>query len=559
MATNIDKLYLENLTRLVREVLIDEAKFVAKGDTTNQNLHTQIFSKEFNTPFSKLAPEEKLPFRKYFYVQDTPRTDVPYSDSPLEQAAFFDTFRNQIRFCTYNYERMGFVLPTFKADDDTPEFNEDQNKLLTEGVVYSLIHSLEAREIANIEKQQGTGTDEKSDNPYKNLEDKILVKGESGEFDTILTFAQIEEIAGQEEMLKSQGLPPEEAMKLLKEYINKRFPGIKPYISPQGKIVTFLGNAGISASGAAVGEDMKGEMRFTELIKEMKMRQCRYLQYEMIIAGKGTLGFASGSFQIKTDGATLNMEGLAVGLDRGGLGNNGVFFEGDIDGTAARVNVDTSVFRITGKPDFHIKLYENPEEDSPANPRIRLGHPSLPLLRTPLRDLYRQLREAQEYSTAQSRPIKPPSAEQGANKPPETPETSEGKHELPMTAGHVQVGGPKQTLPGQQPTPPKPKTAEATRNKSAKKEKKRPGAEATLQSQERQRQKARQEQAARAAAAQTQGGRQGQLEQEPQEEGVEDGQTAQQKKKTPKALVAAGVTALASVGAMAPGIIKLFV
>lgn len=559
MATNIDKLYLNNLNRLVREVLIDEAKFVAKGDTNNQNLHTQIFSKEVNTPFAKIPPEQKLTFRKYFYIQDTPRTDVPYSESPLEQAAFFDTFRNQIRFCTYNYERMGFVLPTFKADDDTPEFNEDQNKLLNEGVVYSLIHAQEARAIENIERQRGIEPDSKSDNPYKKLEDKILIKGESGEFDTILTFAQIEEIAGQEEMLKGQGLPPEEAVRLLKEYINKRFPGIKPYISPEGKVITLLGSAGVSASGTAGEEVKNGEMSFNELIGEMKMRQCRYLQYEMIIAGKGTLGFANGSFQVKTGGETINMEGLAVGLDQGGQGNNGVFFEGDIDGTAARVNVDTSVFRVTGKPDFHIKLYENPEEDSPANPKIRLGHPSLPLLRTPLRDLYRQLREAQDYSTAQSRPVKPPTGEEGRAKRPETPEESREKHELPMTAGHVQVGGPVQNLPTRQPAPPQPKTVEASRKKTATQKRKRPGAEANLQDQQRTQQKAAQQQAAKAAAVRAQANRQGQLEQEPQKEGVEEGQTAQRKRKVPKALVAAGVTALASVGAMAPGFIKLFV
>ncbi len=451
MARNIDKLFTEKLTHLVREVLKDEAKFYYRKDQDHANLHNHIFSKANNTPFARLPEGEKTPYRKYFFVGDVPKSDVPFSDSPADQASFFDNLRTQVKFCTYNYDRMDFLRPTFSTDEDqTPDFTKDQTTLLLPGLVYPMIHNLEKQDIAAIEQQQGkTAEEDNASNPYETLANKILVRGESGEFDTVLTFAQIEEIAAQENMLRGQGLPEEEVIRLLKEFINNRFPNLKIYLSPQGKIITYLGAAGLGANGelAATKSDGKvvepsGELSFTELRTEMKLRLGRKLQYDALIASNGTLGFSTGAYQIKTsDGVIHTVDGLTLGIDQGGQGNNAVYFLTDRQGISVRVTVDTSTSRTTGSTVFNLKIYDNPEIDDPAGHKIKLDETNLGKLKTPLLSLYKQEQDAREdRRPATELPVKPPSGPASRGKLPKDEPNLTEHSALPLTAGEIKTG-----------------------------------------------------------------------------------------------------------------------
>lgn len=449
MAIQVDQQFIKKVQNLVQEVLSDEARFVARNEQTLASLHNHIFSKANEMPFKNMEEKDRAFFKKYFYLNNnvnTPRQDMAFTDSVDDQAFFFDQFRSQVKFCTFGYDRLDFLRPTFTDDKATaPTFNADQSALLVRGVVFPLLHSLEQREIALIEQKKtgkAVATEEDNENPYNQLADKVLVKGVSGQFDTVLTYAQIEEIAGQEDQLRKQGLPQEQVVKLLQEYITKRFPELNLYLSPEGKIITFLSSVGISASGlepvkpgapAVPGQSVApidGAISFVELTKEMKFRQARKLQYKALIAAKGNLSFSTANFQVASAAGPVTINGLTVQLDQAGQGSNAVFFLADRQGVMAKVIVDTASYRINGKPDFHFSMYDKPEEDSPGSHKMKVKHDDLPRLNIPLKALYNQLQQSGEFSptpdkfvilkpvTAVNVPIVPPSLNASGMVPP---------------------------------------------------------------------------------------------------------------------------------------------
>lgn len=435
MAYQIDQQFIQKYTFLVREVLTDEASYVSRNDQHFQKLNNYLFSKSVETPFANIPDADKEDFKKYFYYGATagqPRQDVPFADSPQDQANFFDQFHQQAKILTYNFSRLDLLRPSFADDKATAAtFSNYQEDLLLKGMVYPLMHNLEQQQISELERQKTgrTPTEEEKNaanaNPYQNLGNKILVKGTSGQFDTVLSYAQLEEIAGEEDILRKQGLEGEPMLKLLKEYIAKRYPDLQIYISPDGKIVPFLRGAGISATGMPVvaeagGTGEYGAITFAGLISEMKIRQGRKMQYQTILASKGTLAPSPISYQvIDSAGIATKMNGLTIGLDQEGQGNHAIFFVADNQGVGAKVIVDTGEDRISGLPDFNFTIYPTPDTDLPSNPKISLPKPELPRLKTPLLPLYRELSETGEYRTVPGRPIREPGMEGGL--PPEMP------------------------------------------------------------------------------------------------------------------------------------------
>lgn len=418
MAKSIDQQFVKKVQNLVQEVLSDEARFVSRNEQSLVTLHNHVFSKASEMPFKNMEEKDQAFFKKYFYLNNninTPRQDVAFTDSIDEQAFFFDQFRRQVKFCTFGYDRLDFLRPTFSDEKAvTPTFNADQSVLLVRGVVLPLLHSVEQREIALLEQKKSgkvaEDADQNAENPYNQLADKVLVKSNSGQFDAVLTYAQLEEIASQEDQLRKQGLEQGQVVKLLQEYIIKRFPDLNLYLTPEGKIITFLSAAGVSASnleqppfggqpgGSPSGQSADGAVSFADLVKEMKFRQARKMQYAALIAAKGNLGFSPSNFQVAGGGVVATINGLTVQLDQGGQGNNAVFFLIDRQGVATKVIIDTASYRIDGKPEFNFSLYEKPEVDSPASPKMKVKHEDLPRLKTPLLALYSQLQQPGQFT-----------------------------------------------------------------------------------------------------------------------------------------------------------------
>lgn len=420
MSYSIDQQFILKYTLLVREVLADEARFVARNDQKLKNIHNYLFTKNVSTPFAEIPELDRQVFRKYFYEREGtggPREEVPFSDSTAEQAAFFDSFRLQVKNCTYNFERMDFLRPSF-TDDKTPEptFNEYQQNLLLKGVIFPLLHGLEQRQIAGLEgggQSAAAETEQEKEaagNPYRGLGDKMLVQGTSGQYDTVLSYAQLEAIAGQEDLLRKQGHSPLEVVKRLREFIEKTYPGLNVYLTEDGKIVPFLRGAGVSATAMPVAA---GGIGFAEALAEMKVRQGRTLQYEALLASRNTLGLTPWSFQVvDSAGVVSAMEGLSMGLDQEGQGNRIVGFLADQQGVGTKFVADTGEYRAGGSTRLHFSIYQSPDKDLPSNPRIKLEQPELPRLQMPLLALYREMQEAGQYRTVPGRPVRetPPGA-----------------------------------------------------------------------------------------------------------------------------------------------------
>ncbi len=417
MNTPVDQKFVQKLQTLIQEVLSDEARFVSKNEQQFATLHHKIFSKVEEAPFATLQPLERESFKKYFYFggsTNTPRPDVPFTDSEQDQAFFFDQFRTQVKNCTFGFDRMDFLRPSFTDEKAAiPTFNQNQTAFLVRGVVYPLMFSIEQREIASVEQRKSasviSGGGEKSANPYEQLGEKLLVQGQSGQFDVVLTYAQLEEIALQEDQLRQQGLDQSKVVELLSEYIRERFPDLNIFLTAEGKVVTFMSATGISASGNLNGKNavgnpgdlptpIEGGQTFAELLQEMKLRQGRQLQYDALIASKGSLNLSAPVFQVSSGGINADLNGLSLELDQSGAGNNVVFFVTDRQGVSARVVVDTATYRIDGKPDYHIKIYEKPQLDSPTSPKIKLPKDQLSRLKTPLLALYRQMQAPESYT-----------------------------------------------------------------------------------------------------------------------------------------------------------------
>ncbi len=445
MVNQIDQQFIQKLNLLTKEVLRDEAKFYSRNDQRFSVLHNRIFSKTNQTGFAGLPEEDRKKFKKYFYIDETgttPRQDVPFASSPEEQAFFFDQFRNQVRACTYNFERMDFLKPNFSDEkDQEPDFNGAQTDLLLRGVIYPLVHGLEQREISLVEQRKTAvaATPEAGSartNPYEGLGDKILVKGISGEFDAVLTFDQLQEISDMEKEIRKKGLPEDQVVRLLKEYVQGRFPQL--YLDEQGKITTFLGAEGISATALEKQKGLNLQIRSVgELLTEMKARQGRKLQYQAINAGNGTLGFSAATlplaggalgyapslFQVNLgSGESTLLEGMSMSVTAGGE-QNAVFFLTDNQGATARISADVTEDRISGNENLGISIYDNPEKDDPNNPKIVLAQEDLPLLSIPLRPLYQRLQQTGQYRPDQGKTVimKIPAD----TKLPEIPETFE--------------------------------------------------------------------------------------------------------------------------------------
>lgn len=403
MNSHLDQKFILQVKNLITEVLTDESRFFHKNDQQFATLHNKIFSKTEETPFASLQKADKDLFKKYFYVGNniyTPRADMPFGDSPEDQAFFFDSFHQQLKTCTYNFDKMAYLRPEFAEKATDPSFNPDQLALLTRGLIYPLIYNVEQKAIADQEKKESPNITTEKDNkanPYDQLADKMLVQGESGEFDVILTYAQLEEIAQQEDQLrKDQTLDNTKVVALLKEYIGKRFPHLQIKLTKSGKVTTFQDASGFSAGGNLDDQEMQkdpsklpapilGGQSFSELLKEMKLRQGKKMQYETIISSDYKVSLSPADFQLET----TTRKGLSVHIQ----GENAVFFVIDQQGVAAKVIVDTSAYRNGEKPNFNLHIYRKPQEDSPVNPKITLNKDELPKLQTPLLVLYGQLLE----------------------------------------------------------------------------------------------------------------------------------------------------------------------
>ncbi len=430
MNVKIDAQFTRNLEILVQEILIDEAKFIEKKDQTLAPLHEVIFSANQQTPFINLKPEKQLFFRKYFYLDgniNTPRPLRPFSNSPTDQAFFFDQLHQQLRFCTYNFQRLDRLRPGFaggEKDQGQPVFDVFQKELLLNGLVKPLLHSVEQREIALLEAgRKKTGpTSTEPVNPYQGLGEQILVRGSSGEFDTVLSHAELAELAGQKAELRQQGLKGEQLAAMLREYVSRRFPGLAVALSATGRVETLispkaLDRRAVHADIATTKSTSASTHRtFSQLLQILNQRQARQLQYTALSASDYALSIPAGPFQVAGDGFSAILSGTGVHLDKSGQGSNAVFFVQDGQGVAARVVIDSVKDRLNDHPTMHFSIYPKPDQDSPANPQLKLAPTDIAQLRTPLLALYKKLQEAQEYqvSSDQRLPQHPPA---GPNRP----------------------------------------------------------------------------------------------------------------------------------------------
>lgn len=446
MKTNLDPKFVEQLAILTREVLSDEARFVSRNDQSLVTLHRQIFSKNEQLPLATLEPTERQFFNKYFYFnnnQSTPRTEVPFSDSPKDQEFFFEQLRQEFRACTYNLDRMDYLRPTF-ADDkaEQPTFNTDQENLLFHGVVQPILHSLEQREIDNLEKQKGgKPAKDETNNAYKGLGQKILVKGTSGQFDTVLTYDQLVEITKAQSDIAKSGLFPGDAVKQLRDFLAKRFPELHIYIDDQGNITTFQSAMGIGANGELVKG--KTTMSFTEVLHEMKLRQGRELQYQAIIASKGTLALSGTNFKV----GNTSQNGYDMGLNEVGDNTNAVFFVTDRQGVSARIVINTTKQRLGDPVDYQVSIYQNPAVDDLSAPKFSVAQSKPEKFQTPLLALYGQAKAVGSYDIAGAE-IKP-------KLPGDSPKAPEYSPKPEVVSGEVEI--PEDTIIGSSPQPLVPK------------------------------------------------------------------------------------------------------
>ncbi len=450
---NYDPLYIQKLTKLVNEVLKDEARYYRRANTDFAELHDQFFNKVKENNFASLPEETRKKFRKYFYEGSdltTPRQDVPFTGSEEQQAFFFDSLRMQVRHCTFGLDEMRFLIPSFSDEKATePSFSNAQSELLRRGLVFPIMQGLEQREISLIEKKK-TGGEQLAErepanaNPYQSAGDKILVQSESGEFDSILTYDQLLILAGFKGDLEK-----------IKEYL--RANGLNIKLDENGNVFTYLGSLGISAydipGNGPAGQDIQSNasFSFSQLLGEMKARQGRANQYKSLIAGKGTLSLSQNNFTY-TDaaGAEVPLNGLSLKIDQGGNGSNVVFVltdNGDREGrnstsTLVELNVDDD--RAGQNPQEKLTFYENPQEKSPTGPTMAIA-PADPRLQIPLRQLYEQVSQPPQYETFPAAPTPHPRGEGGVPEMPLGVAPTAGAIPVPMTL-RLNLGRPEITV-----------------------------------------------------------------------------------------------------------------
>lgn len=409
MKYQIDQQFIAKLNRLIKEVLTDEATYLSGRDNNLAFLHEKVFSKTTSAAFSSLEEPVKQKFRKYFYLEGSTvaRTDVPFADSAEAQAFFIDNFRTQLGHATMGLARTDFVRPLIE-ESGQPRFLPEQEKLILAGILHPFVHALEQEQINQIQgnKQSGQPGDPSPEkNPYANLGSQILVLGQSGEFDTIITQNQLEDLLSQQNLYKQQGLPDLSIQKLMSEYLKARYPELKPKFTLDGKLISFTSNFGLTAEHSSSVSNTNG-LDFKGLLQEIKSRQTRQIQYQAIIASKGNLGLSPLSFQVITSGGNpLSIDGLSIGLDQSGKNPNGLFFLVDQEGTLARFTTDLAENKLKGQADLKVSIYDDHQIDSPVSPKMTIPPADFPKLGTPLRTIYKQYQQSGEFDPVSGQPV----------------------------------------------------------------------------------------------------------------------------------------------------------
>ena len=363
-----DSQFITRIQNLVRELLSDEARYVERNDSAFLRLHEGLFSNTYQSGHENLPIYQKTFFHKYFFADESltsPRLDMPFVDSQEDQAFFFDQFHSLISHLTYNYSRMDFVLPSFPDDKAmSPVYSDTQALLLSYGIVYPCLAALEQRQMAKLEKRaSGTASDESvsiSSNPYAGLGDMILLMGPSGEYDQILTYAQLVALSEKEISMNQQGLST--------------------------------------------------DTRYQDLLREMKTRLGRQVQDDAIQASGYNLAPTTDDFQIiNANGITTTINGMMLTIDQAGQGQNAVFFLRDRQGVSARFSIPLDKLRNGEKPPLNLSIYQTPSVDSPSAPHLDIGHDEMDKLRKALLVLYAEVGRPQPVAQpAQSQPKKKP-------------------------------------------------------------------------------------------------------------------------------------------------------
>ncbi len=406
MTIQINQKFVSDLQKLTQEILRDEAFYLFKGKQDLSILHQRVFSPSSNIPFANLPTHEKEFFNKYFYNNSntsSPRADNPFQANTEYQGFFIDQLRKLSKVITYNFERMDFIRPSFlNKDDQNPVFNSQQIGMISKGLVFPIIFSIEKREIATLERNQGVNADieegekqlnDEKSNPFDQVSDKVLIQSVSGEFNIIMTYAQIEELSLQIDIFRKQGLNDQQISNLIRAYIKQRFPNLNIYISPTGNIRTFLGQSGISASFTDSKQSSE-DQSLTQVLQEMRLIQGRKLQYDAILASNFNLSYPTSNFKV----GQIFMDGMELGLNQSGFGSQSISFVIDQEGVSARLLTDTSAYRANGHSSYNFSLYDRPDQDSPSAPKISLPSEDLHKLQTPLLSLYGQLQQPQDIN-----------------------------------------------------------------------------------------------------------------------------------------------------------------
>ncbi len=362
-----DSQFITRIQNLVRELLSDEARYVERNDSAFLRLHEGLFSNTYQSGHENLPIYQKTFFHKYFFADESltsPRLDMPFVDSQEDQAFFFDQFHSLISHLTYNYDRMDFVLPSFPDEKAmSPVYSDTQALLLSYGIVYPCLAALEQRQMAKLEKRaSGTASDESvsiSSNPYAGLGDMILLMGPSGEYDQILTYAQLVALSEKEISMNQQGLST--------------------------------------------------DTRYQDLLREMKTRLGRQVQYDAIQASGYNLAPTTEDFQIiNANGITTTINGMMLTIDQAGQGQNAVFFLRDRQGVSARFSIPLDKLRNGEKPPLNLSIYQTPSVDSPSAPHLDIGHDEMDKLRKALLVLYAEVGKTPTFHPATGKPEKKP-------------------------------------------------------------------------------------------------------------------------------------------------------
>jgi hypothetical protein len=411
-----------------------------KAEQKPYQLLDALFDKEYHGSLDNY-PNFKQDWLFPYFAEAKKASGEPFAglDNQLEQIAFLNQLKTQIRRVTYNFKNLEYIFPKELKSTDSASGQPDyqysamEKNLVLIGLVLPVLHSFEQKTVDNLSVVDGKATtSSEQSNPYQSLDQQLLVQGLSGEFDKTVSYGDLQKLYTAVQGMRANGVSEDKITQFLRTELGNK--GIRT--TENGQIIPLLSGLQSSETAEDLDESLSIEQAFALLDQRLGLK----IQQSIVISSKGNLSLPAFDINFfKNNGEVLSLNGVDVFFDASGRlssenlpGNNFVMFFRDQNGDMAMVSGNKQAYRNENQTDYDFLISLNTNQIHENDAGFALAEQDLNQTELPLQVLLKQKSQTGQYS-----PENPPQAliipKPSTSNPPSNAASNKGaplEHEL---------------------------------------------------------------------------------------------------------------------------------